>query len=649
MSASKLVLGGVNLAYCEMRWPFYRGMTPREVTIDQPSALYDQLKAMALSLGGNPTYLYAEGPAQPGTNPGVAGLYVAGVYVASVALLDSMRCRVTLYDRRYELHRRVMDKSFNLSFGDGYMEGTEQASYLGALEDIVDSIDLLKASLADDAYASVPDRTLPEDLLLDGQPLLTALGMLGESGGFDLAVNTEGKYYFASREDINLGTLPSKSSYSWVVEPGWVVEDNVQLQRPRNIKVYATERHCLRLLASDPRTTIPLNGPDELRVELEQVYASEGKIYTLAELLNAYGYAANAISDLEIANVIMTETFQGTLLAVDGTANNRAVINAIKDGWRTLWRIKFSEDVGRLGGWYDWEFGKLNDDGSVSEVAVDCEWTEFLNVLDLPENAPTTIDSFMTVGHLAPSPFIADWEMGAADGIIRLRQKNLKDGNIAMPGALVRPLRVRVKQSVDTEEGDPVPLDQFEIVEMEDRGKAQFARSFEMAVYVCATRRAPNNETRWHVDVIEGYPDGDIEDVEIPPGAQMCYRDYVNDSGFAFIDPDFKPRLEDGMGVKLNNLVLREEAERRAEAWKIAFGQRASGEGIAQSVMLANEWKVDGSIAEISLDATIEGQDVQVFRSRMQVGGLLDADAIERRAAIAVKERGMREAGKQIA
>lgn len=639
MSVSDLVLGGVKLAYCEFRWPLYRGMTPRAVEIEQPAALYPALKAMALGLNGFPTYLAGDGPAKPGVSPGVRSFYFAGVYVASVSLLDAMRCRVVLYDRRYELTRRVMDKSYRIQFGDGYMNGTEKKTYREALEDIVGSIDLLEANLADDAYASVPETDLPENLLLDGLPLLTALGSLGETGGLDLCVDWMGKYYFANRADVEDSTLPGRSDYSWKMPPGWVIDENIRLQRPRTLRVYSKERHCLKLVGTDPNSTVSHNEPPELRVELEQVYSSKGEIYTLDELLVAYGFTAGAITDSEIANVYMTDTFQGTLIEANGTANYNAVITAIKDGWRTLWRIKFVDSRGTLGGWEDWEFGQINADGSVSEVAVDCAWVEYLNVLDLPDNADTTISAKLTHNHIGPAPFTPVWEMGPADRVIRLTQKPLQDGNFAVPGALVSPLTVTVKPSVQTEEGESIPLDYYEIVDMEDRGKSRFFKSFNVAVYVCATRRAPNNETRWHAEDVEAYEFGDIEDAEIPPGTQLCVRDYATDSN----------RQADGLGPLLNADVVKADAERRAEAWKIAFGQQAAGEGLAESVMMATEWKVNGAIAEISLEASIEGQGVQVFRSRMIVGGLVDADAIEKRAAILVKERGMKEAGLPIA
>lgn len=640
MSASNLVLGGVSLAYCQFRWPLYRGMSPRPVEIDQPAGLYPQLKALAQGLGGGTTYLAANGPGAAGTNPGVATFYAGGVYIASVSLLNSLVCRVTLVDRRYELNRRVMDKSYRIQFGDGYMNGTELTTYREALEDIVGSIDLLSASLASDAYDSVPDRNLPEDLLLDGLPLLTALGSLGESGGFDLCVNWRGEYYFASREEPSAASLPSEGGYSWHELPGWVTEDSVQLQRPRDLKVYATERHCVRFEAVDDQSSIAHNGPEELRIEGEWVYSSNGEIYTLPELLVAYGYNFNSLTEQEIANVIMTDTFQGTSLEVDGTANNRAVIDAIKSDWRRLLRINFVGRNGTLGGWTDWAFGKINDDGSTADVAVECPWVEFLNVLDLPENAHTTINAHMTVNHPSPAPFTADWEMGPEAGVIRLRQKALPDGNFALPGELIEPLRCKVKPSVETSEGESIPLDGYEIVEMEERGKARFKSSFRLAIYLCATRRAPNDETRWHLDTIEGYADGDIEDVEIPPGNQLCIRDYVGTD---------RPAQADGLGPVLNADILKTDAERRAEAWKIAFGQAAGGEGVAESVALATDWKVDGAISEIIVEGTIEGPSVQVVRTRVKVGGLIDADAIDYRAAIIVKERGVKEAGKNIA
>ena len=652
MSVSKVKLAGVDLAACFFQFDKYRGIMARPTTFDQPAGIYPRLKSAALSAAGGLVDLEFQGPDGPGTSPGTKTVTVK-VYIGQVSLIDEARCRVTVFDRRKELQRRVFDKFYRVSFGDGYLEGTEKDTTGQIFRDFVDSIDMLKNNVASDAFVDIrQDITPPEGIMTDGLPAVIGIGEIEELFATDLTVEGD-KYRFAGRDDVASSQLPQKTAYSWWIQPGWVTEDNVKLHRPKKFKVYYNERHCIRMEAVDDRGTVAHRyNDDSLNLELEQVYIDNGEIFTLEELLVKFGYADDAMNDLKIARSFMSNSFHGTAIQEDGTDDNRRVREAIKDGWRTLYRVLFFEQSGALGGWADWAFGKINEDGSVQDAAVDCKWVEFFEVLELPPSGITTVDANLAAQHDSPSPFRPRWEMGPEAGVIRLgvdRSKLRNKQNFAVPGELrkrkngthIIPM-VKVTHTLEDGEGTLFDADYFPyIVEGDDFSKVQFHHQFEAFVYVTATRRMPNNQDRWHVEETKGYSNGDVADQEIPPAELMAVRDYVDITDVA------RQPNKDRFGPLLNNVEVREDAARRAEIWKIMFGLSAEGQGVAESILLFDDVKIAGAISEVSIVGTVEGEmGVQVLRSKVTVGNLMDFAAVQRRAnkRILVKG-GTKEAG----
>lgn len=640
------------MAACHFDWPKYRGVTPQGVVFDQPAGKYEEFTALAKTLAGGTTTLRFEGPAAPGTQPGSETWEVPGVYIGSVSLIDHTRCRVTVYDRRYELRRRVFDKFYRVRFGDGYLEGTEKDTAESVFRDFAGSIDLLSDNLAADAFVDIrTDVSVPEGVMTDGLPALVGIGEIEEFMSTDLVVEGD-SYRFTGRADIDETNLPGLDEYSWFAQPGWVTEENVKLQRPREFVAYSRERHCIAV-TNDVFETV--TAPPELEVTLEQVYIDDGDVYTLDGLLENFGYNAGDMTDRTIARSFMSNSFQGTAIEEDSTEDNRRVREAIKDGWRTLWRLKFPNDVGHLGGWTDFAFGKISPDGSTKEVSVHCPWVEFFEVLELDGNQTSTIGAKLADNHEAPSPFRPVWEMGPEAGIIRLfvdRSKLRDKQNYAIPGALTSIPVVEVQANVKDGEGSSDLMEFYKIVEAQDFSKLNFEVSMDIAIFICATKRMPNDETRWHAERVDGYKDGDVADQELPPAEQLTVRDFVAPS---FFDPSFfadddsdHAAQQDGLGPILNQDEVTKDAKRRAEAWKIAYGQSAEGEGIAESIMLARDTKVTGAIKSVSVRGTVEGeQGVQVLRSRIEVGNLNDHAAIMRKANKrisvkgGVKERGV--------
>lgn len=659
-------LGNVHLTYSAFEWPKYRGTVARAVEIDVPGEYFDRLKALASSLGGQATFLEISGPGSAGATPSKATVKIEGVYIDRVIRMSDALTRVILYDRRFVLSRYIASKDFNIQFGDDYLEDTRFEKYQAAIQEFIDSRPGTESNFAE--FVNPESRNAPDGLHVSGLTFAAGLGDVLERYGMSLTVWNDGKLRIVEMGDANdKGNLPKKTDYSWNVEPGWTFTDSYICGKPAFVYVYYPERHCLRLRGSDPNASIAYSGPPELRLELEQVYKTrdgDGKpaYLTLEELLEAHNFSSTLITDADICNAYMTENFDGTALYSEiATLDGQAVIDSISECWRTLWRVKPVGDKAKVGGWKDWVFGKINPDGSVQPVVVECQWVEFLQSPHLPETAAgqplpdTLIGAAMTLNHESPAPFTAAWEGGDPSlGIIRLDRKKLPDGAIAVPGKLRDPLTIKQVQKIESGDGKKYDPNTeggndalWEYVASEPRSKARFVQSFDIAVYVCATRMMPNNETRWHQESVEGFPDADIGYVELPvSGDVYCIRDYVNTEEVthnvdadqvgqppATIDPDHQP-LSDGLGQILNLAEVENDAETRADVWKSTHMSGIDGFGVAESIPAFLDVEVRGCISEVVL--MVDNEEV---KTRISAGNLSDNDARNRKAQKRIVER----------
>ncbi len=628
-----ITIDGIGLPYAYFEWPKYRGPNAREVVLDCPVGMYDRLAALA---GKSNVKLEVTGPAGPGATAGSTTVTIERVHVKRVAKYSDAICRLYLEDNRALLSRRVADKDFNIRFGDGYLNKTQQPTVQAAMRDLVASVDVLRGNVSGAAYRSMPARPLRDGVLLSGMMLPDAVAVLAAEASCDLTVGNDGLYRFPVRGDVDGSALPAIGAYSWKVEPDWTPGSVTHGGVPRVITPYYHERHCLRMVGADPRATISDSRPIELRVQLEQVYASDGAYYTLGELLEAYGFAESDLTDAQIAGAIATENLQGTALADSfGSADFDAVHKALRDGWRVLWRIVFPAAEGGLGGWVDWSFGKLQADGAVDPAAVECPWVEFLNV-PVIEPSGTYVGAAMTINHASPAPFVPTWDTDASNGVIRLMQKPLQDGNLAAPGALTSPLVIESRLNGAVSDGaSNYNLSEFFVIESQDRSRAKYRPSFEVAVYMVATKRMPNDETRWHAEPVDSGLQGGSGFVELPPHESVyCLRDYVG-------GPDLKPADADGMGLILNRTELNDHAASRADMWKALFMGSREGMGIAESVHAFRDIEVDGAIHEVTL--VVNAQEV---RTRITVGNLADNTVREAAAAKRLAARRWQEGGK---
>lgn len=643
-----LKIGNVFLPYSAFEWPKYRGTVARIVEIDCPAEYFSKLEALAKSLQGKPTSMTFTAPSSAGANASEDSRTINGVYITRVVKMNEAICRLFLADRRWVLSRFVTDGDYNERFGDGYLNETRAALYGQVLRKMIESQSDVDSALSVNNFITTP---APDGLHQSGLAYPQGIGEVIERSGGSLAVWNDGYMRIVDRSDLASG-LPGINDYSWQTEPSWATQASWIGGRPRRIYVYYLERHCLRMQGAGYQGSIAHSGPQELRVELEQVYKGKyptgtvingvnmgGKTayVTLEELLTSNGFAATDLTDAEIANCYMSSNFERATNIYSELDNDatKAVISAVHDGWRQLWRVKFVGVGGAIGGWTDWAFGKINPDGSVLPVTVECPWVEFLDAPAPSGGGKDFIGTVTTINHASPAPFEARWEGGDPSlGIIRLHQRELESGNIAVPGALVAQLGIKRTSQLKDAKGKGYTIDGFDGIESEDRGMAQFQNSFTIAIYACATRRMPNNETKWHRESVDGFADGDIDYIELPVGSELyCVRDYVSASESG------KLAQADGLGRVLNADALEDDAQVRADVWKTMFTSPFEGFGIAEGIK-ALDIEVQGPIAEVVLEV---GQDE--IRTRVVAGNLADNLARERIAQKRLADRKFKTAG----
>lgn len=619
-------------------WEFYRGLTPKRMVAIIPTQRADEVISFVEGLTAGETFLTFEGPDRPGDNPGTATREVQGVFIERVVKLNPLQTQIVMYDRRLQLARRIMDKDFNLIFGDGFLEGTREPTYSAAIRKVAASIDILANHLAPNAFGLIPQRAYQNADLLAGFPLGVTFAQLLDAANVDLTVTKESKFRFVDRKDIReAGRLPGPE-VDWWQRPTWVDADNVTLtQLPQELHALYKERHCLRMANAEPAKTA-IGGKPELQVELEQVYAARGSYFDLQGLLLEFGFNAFAITDRIIASAIMTDTMQGTGVEADGTAETSELIKALKDGWRVLWRIVFPASRGHIGGWTDWDFGKLDADGAVRPVPVECKWVEFLNFIDT-DAAGGFIGSKASHNNArGEAPFAAQWDNGPENRVIRLKQQELRDGNLAMPGELANPLVVVQQNSVtDKTAFTEFMKNGFRVIESEDRQKAQFLPAFELAIFLVATKRLPNDETRYHLQKVAAVGAGQVDFYELPVTDDiLAYRDFVQ-TGVAG-----HAARGDGLGPLLNADALKADAERRTILWLQTYTAPIEGEGIGERLDLL-DFEVEGAISMIRIE-----RDGPKIRTRIAIGNLTDAKARERVADKRRIQNERREAGKRV-
>lgn len=618
-------INGLALDMGVFKWPLYRGAVARPVMLYGFGPRWPEYKSLVNNLKGAGAKVTLYGTRNAGGNRGGLTATIPEVFVYRATKVNDVQVALECYDSRFLLTQAVGDMDFNMSFGDEILEGTEYVTYKDAIQAYCLRFPFIVTRLAGTAFDSIPDHKLEKNAHLSALVAADPLGYLCERAGCDLVVGLDGKWYFASRADADAAWFANFEDYNWLTRPGFLSLESIVTQKPRTIVPYYWEHHCIRAEGGDPASTVSSYGPEATRIQLSQVYKYDGEYHSLGELCTAFGLGSTFITDAQIARSFWSGSAQGSPLHPCDTAQRKELWEIIRRDWRRLWRIEFPS--GSTGGWDQWRFGKLLEDGSIDPVTVECKYVTSRRIIN-PQPGGTIEGSPWTFNKAAPSPFKAMWDDGPESSVIRIGVDDAGDSKDEvfppMPGWLTvtrkagsglptDALLIVGKDMLDNGAGETGRSLNCTIFGREDVTIARFVPTFQIIIYLTARRFMPNDKTRWHAGSQVGYADGDIDRVELPPSGEVnCYRTYVGG--------DAPAAASDGLGAVLNVTELADEDARRAEVWKLTHALSVTGEGRADTLALGMRARVvDGPVEEAVL--CLDG--VETY-TEMSVGNLAD-------------------------
>lgn len=623
----------------------YRGATARMMWVEGTNkytsiARYNELKSLIVASKASGGFdIEIDAVADPGVPTEFEKVVMKRLIPHRLFRVGRQRWRLEFYDRRARLYTAVSSTDMRMTFGDGYLTGTDFQTYRQAIEAAVANQSTLAADFSPEAVQLLSASTefTKDDYWLAGMDLPKALDYIADEANGDVDVTLDGLIRFTNRADIGEASTINVDDYPWEDEPAWDPADVVHGLEPKIIRNYYTERHQVSAQFRDARQTFVRTEPAELRASLIPVYlwSLTGTHLELPDILEAAGYPRFAISEADIARK-WAANMQGTAIAADGSFKNGELLKAIHTCWRRRYKVSFPS--GHLGGWTDWAFGVLTPEGIVEESAVDCKAVEFKWLIEFQQGqdvAGTTV----AFNRDAPSRMTARWGMESESLILSLENPEDADpGSVWIPGELAGELKIqRVGNGLEDGTGQRFLLPGstlYELLEVPDASMARFLESLTLSVNMVGTRRAPNNSTRWWPVDIDGFPDGDVEVQELPPPENLfAYR--------GLVDPT-NPQ-PDGLGPVLNPGQLQADAERRAEVWKVSTFGGVEGSGVAIGVSAFRDIDIQGSVRETMLE--ISGSTV---RTHVHVGNLSNLQAREARASKRVQQRRQEERGKVV-
>lgn len=646
-----ITLGGVDLGRVSLSLPLFLGAMPRTVMVRVNADLYPALAALPRVVSLDVTTSEEDASATPAH----ATTTLANRRITEVRKVDDHTAEVYLSDCRDDLQYLVCPADFNLRWRDGYLHATGAPTLEDAIAYLRSLLPAFDAVCSTGIFDRVPsDTSLPDGLPVAGMSLPRALDLLADAAGCDVGVNYSGYLYFASREG-NALSLPV-GSYNWstAAMPSWVTAARVSKSLPKTIRLLYPEKHALRLVPYDPRSTATAS---ELRVELEQVYAYGSDYLTLAGLLSAFDLLPDAITADQVTQKKNTENFEGTALAPVNAfdTSTQELIQILKRDHDSLFRLIYPDGIGRLGGWQNIRFGyypEVTDkDGTTRYVddvgghAVKCDWTEYLAKAESQEPSQTSLEGAV-VARSHPSgpqafppdaPFAAAWVNEEA-GVLRVAPAPREATAQAMwlrGLASGYDLRVtREDASVDDEGNVSGNIAGLRFPQVSD---VVLSTELRLRVFAVAERRLPNNAMRWTAVDVDGFAGGGIEVMAIEVADNLfAIRDYTGDDR-AIVESD-------GLGAWLNLPEVKVDAERRARVVRDQLAATVAGEGSVLGAQAIADFQPGGAIRETSLEV-----DGIVVMTTVRVGPCDNEAARQQRARRRAASRHAEIAGKVIA
>lgn len=665
MAVTLVNLGGIDLDPARFELELARGWQVGYTTIRQLANRHEELRGLPYRCD-----LTVSCTSEVGRVDGASEtVSVRGLRLVEVRQVDEQVSEVVLASPLKDLENRVCPADANLRWKDGWLANTRFPYLPGLIRYLSPLLSELQDVLAPDAFAELPEDTefeLPEGEGLAGMPLLSAGRRVSELLALDPVWGVDGLLRFV-RRGSTLDLLID--AYNWLngARPSWALLSRDPRGLPRTLRFHYWERHALRFSNRDPRdSTASTHPPVELQQTLTQIYAfdnpyGDGRFGTLDELLRAHGFAQDAITDERIGYLIMSENFEGSPLEAGLTQDARKVINIIKRDWRLLWRLGYPDQLGRMGGWVDYRFGyfaSVTDkdgvttySGDISAAAVRMEYTEYLAQVDEGKETQTTIDDNVVIrsyrrdenGVLPIAPFTAAWESGAEGEVIRLtpkpepgRQQAVYPGRISNNADCL--LTVTKRRQMVLDDGGPFDMP-FEVTYIPLPSDMRFAETdHEVNIYAVATRRMPNDASRWWSVDQPGFDAPDVELLEAEVGHELyLLRDYVDPA-------EGKPAHGDGLGRPLNEDAVKLDAARRARLLRERLGVMVGGTGTAIGVApLVDLNHPQQAIEKLSLQV-----DGAAVTTRIDVGELDNAEAREQRRRVRELLKKAQHAGKAV-
>lgn len=658
MAATTYKLAGVPFDLCKVTIPNYRGAMARDFGMTLSLARYEALdKAITSKKGIVDLEITCSGAS--GTRARKTSRTIKGLRVLELIRKTDRTCFVRMVDPRYDLSEYIAKANLNLRFRDGLIDGTQAPTLAAALSKLLgpESLSLFEG------LDKVPTNGEIEARNTAGYARPKTIDDVCDQHGVDVVwLPLKGKLGFATRDDI--GKKPLKHKHFWVLghKPGWEIDKRKQYRLPKKLRYYYTKRHMMVVPIVHDAATVSSVNP--LQLAAVQVYDDGGKFLTLTELLAKYA-PGKTITDAKIAESFMSENFEGTAIARDGSADIDTLLRILKADWSRLFRLVAPHGKGAFGGLSDLVLGVFKKAevadiqrgvkaGDVTEDIDDVggvrgNWAEFLNVLtggkitEQGITGLTTVTNHVSTAPLPTMPFGGEWANEEA-GVLRLRQQRLPDNNFAMPGRVSNADDMKVtwvpRRTVkDPVTGNAVPTRWGFDAPSRDKAKL---RIDPMYLIVAGTQRWPNDAAQFQMHEFDGWADGNADVQEFEVSEKLALYDFVDIDGK--IDGELHPAdSENQMGTPLNNAWIREDAEARAEMFREEMGRSFAGEGVGAGITMLDE-VIDGAVDQINIE--IDG--VAVY-GRVVCDNLATDAARKRRAVRRAEARKVKVGKKEVA
>lgn len=655
MALTRVEISGVAIDEVQWSWPLYRGVYARVIELRLSLAKYAALKAAFARSKGIASLTITCSEAS-GSGAGARTETISGIRVIELVKNNDLTCTLKMADARLELMRFIAVANINTRWRNEILTDTACSDMAAALRKLcARCMDLF----APDGFTAAQGVKVPEDVFTAGGAKTRGLDHLLSAAGLDLTVNRKTALLsFVTREDI--GSKPTKARHAWVrgKRPGWETDERNKYRLPRKLRYAYRRRHMKLVRLTHSGSTVTT---DQLGIIAEPIYFDDGFIgttktgYLTGKELFAKYRVGIPYDDALIAKHIMSANFDGTPLERNGSAERDALLRILKRDWMRCFRLRHPGPVSPWGAFTELLVGIFAKDanGNVTDevlaAGVRGNWTEFLNVVDgggpnqiINQKIFTNHDdppALPMTTMLPTMPFSGAWE-SEQDGVLRLHQQQLPDGNLAMPGLVQNPADLTIHSTTQIIHLPGGGITSRWLFELPTIDKAQLSLP-DMYLLLIGTQRLPNDEQMFKVHELEGFPDGTVPFQEFEVSELAALYDFVDTDVRGRIDLQLHPPEADGQGRQLNEQATREDAEARAEAYRAEAGRAFDGEGEAAGLSGLDE-SIDGAIDEI--DINMRGI---VITSTIRCGNLAPDFARQERAKMRAQARNAKLAGKE--